>query len=196
MHQDTLIICYSRSGTTAVAAQQLSRMTGWKIAWVRDIHTRQTWRGYLRSAVEGLLRLGAPYTYRGPKPGRYRHVVLMGPVWFGGLASPLRRFIMDAEDSAESEDQLPQSVSCIFSMDARGGLRAAEQAAGLLARPLRFALPLTESQIYSGMARPKLSTFAQGIKAQQDRSAREDQLDVDAEADHSWGRASKTGTGA
>lgn len=194
MHQDTLIICYSRSGTTAVAAQQVARMTGWKIAWLRDVRARHTGWGYLRSAVEGLLGLGAPYTYRGPKPGRFRHVVLMGPVWFGGLASPLRQFIREAEESAESEDQLPQSVSFVCSMDARGGVRAAEQAASLLGRPLRNVLTLTESQIYSGIARPKLSGLAQGIKAQQDNLPEKGRAQT--EADHSWGRTRKTGTGA
>jgi flavodoxin len=165
MSHDTLIICYTRSGTTAVAARQLARLTGWRIGWVRDVEARLDLMGALRCVIEGALGLGARYVYRGPKPGRYRHVVLMSPIWMGSMASPLRRFIAEGEKSRDAGDHLPASVSCIHVMAGRNGQRAAEQTARLLHRPVHPVLALREKDVLNGAAYPQLIGFAHDVRA-------------------------------
>ena len=168
--QDTLIICYTRSGTTAVAAKKVSRMTGWRIGWVSDVVPRLDWWGTCRCTLEGLLGLDAPYAYRGPKPGRYQHVVVMGPVWMGSMASPLRRFIVESNRSSDPKDHLPPSVSCIYVMADSGGPRLTDRTSSPLGRAPHPVLLLKAQQVLDRSAHQMLMDFVRAINKLDDEA--------------------------
>ena len=78
-----LTVCYSYTGTSRRAAQLLCSHHGWPLGEVADTEPR----GLLRCVLDSLLRRRPHIVYRGPDPGDFRTVVLVGPIWVSRLAA-------------------------------------------------------------------------------------------------------------
>ena len=88
-----LVVYYSRTGYTKRVAHSLARRLN---ADLDEIGTDPRFgaRGYLRCALESLLKLQTTIHTPQHDPAAYGLVLLGGPVWVWGLSSPLRSYLM------------------------------------------------------------------------------------------------------
>jgi menaquinone-dependent protoporphyrinogen IX oxidase len=88
-----LVVYDSRTGHTEFVARQIASRCSADLEHIEDRSTRKGVVGYLRSSLEALLDL-RPAIERGRRrPGDYDPVILGTPVWFWGVASPVRTWV-------------------------------------------------------------------------------------------------------
>lgn len=92
MAKETLIVCYSRTGTTKRVASYLAATLDADIDFIREPESREGRFGYVRSALEAIAR-GVPAIETERDPRRYNLVVVGTPVWFGSMSSPVRAYL-------------------------------------------------------------------------------------------------------
>lgn len=92
----TLIVYYSRSGTTRALAAELAARLGADMAAIQESRPRAGVGGFLRSMLEVLRGTLPPIEPMHVDLSAYALVVLGTPVWVGRAASPVRRFLQEA----------------------------------------------------------------------------------------------------
>jgi flavodoxin len=86
-----IVIYYSRSGHTRTVAEEIARAFGRAdIEEIRDTAKRGGLFGWFRSARDGMKKLSTPLASPGRNVADYDLVIVGGPIWAGGLSSPVR----------------------------------------------------------------------------------------------------------
>jgi hypothetical protein len=88
-----LVVYYSRTGYTRRVAHSLARRLHADLEEIGS-DERPGALGYLRCALESLLRLQTAIRTPQHDPAAYGLVLVGGPVWFWGLSSPVRSYLM------------------------------------------------------------------------------------------------------
>lgn len=92
--QRTLVVCYSRTGTTRKVADAIARaLDNAECEQLQDTVNRAGLGGYLRSAMDGIFGRRTVLTGTRRDPRAYDLVVVGTPVWFGALSSPARTYL-------------------------------------------------------------------------------------------------------
>ena len=89
-----LIVCYSRTGTTAKVANALALACGADIERLQDLRPRDGATGFLRSAWQGLRKLPGEIAPPQRRPSDYPFILLGTPVWAGQMSAPMRSYIL------------------------------------------------------------------------------------------------------
>lgn len=130
MAKETLVVYYSRSGTTKRVAGYLAEALGADLELIEEPRSRAGVGGYLRSAFEAVgKRLPSIQTRRDPRD--YGLVVVGTPVWFGTMSSPVRAYLV------AHAKQLPRAAFFAV-MGGRGGddaVREMQRATGAVSAP-------------------------------------------------------------
>ena len=66
-----LLVCYSRTGNTRLVADELTQLTGWPLALIRDSKPRAGASGDWRCMLDAWLRSRPDYLYEGPTLERF-----------------------------------------------------------------------------------------------------------------------------
>ena len=164
-----LVVFHSRTGTCRQVAQRLASQGPWALG---EVDAPAGGQGYVRCAVQALLRLQPRVAYSGPDPAAFDLVVLVAPVWCGTLAAPMRSFV------AFHRRELPACalLSVMGGRGAEGAVRAVEQ---ILGRTLRVTAALREAeirgnhhhQVLAGFARRVAALIGPAVAARQPRAA-------------------------
>lgn len=136
----TLVVYHSRSGYTRRVAESLARRLDADLDEIVTEAPRRGPQGYVRCALESMLHLRA--RIRGPQrdPAAYGRVVIGGPVWFWGLSSPVRSWLM------KHRHRLPQ-VAYFCTMGGSGAARVFAAMEQITARHPVATLALTDRDI-------------------------------------------------
>ena len=113
----TLVVYYSRSGTTRDVAHAIARAMGAEVEEIVDTTPRSGPFGYFWSAVESSLEI-APSIQAGKRDPRDYDLVIVGtPVWASNVSTPVRAYL------SERRGQMPK-VAFFCTMGGRGSERA------------------------------------------------------------------------
>lgn len=156
--ENTVIVFYSRTGTTRQVAEQLAAQLGAEVHEVRDVRSRAGLAGDVRCVVDNLLQRHVAYAYDGRPLAAYDQVVLLTPIWIGRLAAPMRSFLAD-----HGRVQGRLAVVCL--MASRGAFNAIEEVARLSGKVPQPVLALLQRQVQTGEAREMLDGFVGQIAA-------------------------------
>lgn len=134
-----LVVYYSRTGYTRRVAHSLARRLN---ADLEEIGTdpRPGARGYLRCALESMLKLQTAIHTPQHDPAAYGLVLVGGPVWFWGLSSPVRSYLM------LRRRRLPQ-VAFFCTMGGSGSRRVFDMMTTLAGKRPLATLALTDRDI-------------------------------------------------
>jgi len=88
-----LVVYYSRSGHADLVAKQLAARCHADLERIEDRSPRQGVTGHLRSALESILGLRPAIARACRHPADYDLVIVGTPVWFWGVASPVRTWV-------------------------------------------------------------------------------------------------------
>lgn len=88
----TLVVCYSRSGTTLRVAREIATALGADLERIEEASQRAGKSGFVVSAFETLAK-GLPSIGVRHDPRAYELVVIGTPVWLGSMCSPVRSYV-------------------------------------------------------------------------------------------------------
>lgn len=89
----SLILFYSRSGTTASAAHSLAQQLGADIGEIACDRYRFPFLGYARAGHDSLKRVLPPITVSSAPIASYDRLILGTPIWTSYPATPMRAFL-------------------------------------------------------------------------------------------------------
>ncbi len=154
----SLIVFYSRSGTTKEVAEELSRSLKCEIEEIKDIKSRAGALGWLRSGKEAATKVLPKIKKTEKKADSYDLIILGTPVWAGTMASPVRTYITQNKDYFNKV--------CFFST--RGGQnpqKAFDDMSGLCAKKPLATLSLRTKEVKAKEYKNSVSEFVKNIKA-------------------------------
>ena len=155
----TLIIYYSRGGTTKRIAEELAKKLGSDVDPITEPRGRGGLLGYLRSGFEASRRKQPSINPPGKNPSQYDLVVVGTPVWAGNVSSPVRSYL-----SQHGEEIKAAAFFCTMG-GSNPGKTFPEMEACSGKKP-RATLALQASRIGSEDAEAELKAFADALKPQ------------------------------
>lgn len=162
----TLVVVYSRTGTTSKIGAEIARRCGGDLEELRDVGSRRGIFGFLRSAMEANRKVAAKIQTP-VKPWRDYDIVVLGtPVWAGHLSSPMRGYL-------STERKAPKRIAFFCTMGGRGAEAVFGEFTELTHAAPVATLALTEAQIRRGEYGDAVSSFARkvsGLDGVNDRS--------------------------
>jgi len=153
----TLIVYYSRSGTTRAVARRLGELLGGDVEEIRDMRSRKGAIGFMRSGFEALGKRKTAIVLPASNPKDYDLVVVGTPIWAGRIASPMRAYL----------NQMQGAIPCCacFCTSGGGGYASAlEEMVELVGCRKCATLELTEKQVKSESLSSVLATFADKLR--------------------------------
>lgn len=90
---DTLVIYYSRTGTTAALATAIAKRMNADVERITDTFKRDGPVGFVRSLYDAVKRRGSTLNPLGVDPTQYRLVLIGTPDWGVSMAAPVRTFL-------------------------------------------------------------------------------------------------------
>ena len=113
----TLVVYYSRSGTTRELAKAIAQALGADVEEIADPTPRAGVLGFMVSGFQSVTKREAPIRPRVKDPRDYDLVVLGTPVWASNMSSPMRAYL------GAARGRLPR-VAFFCTMGGRGDERA------------------------------------------------------------------------
>ncbi|WUR10994.1 flavodoxin [[Empedobacter] haloabium] len=138
-----LVVYYSRTGYTRRVAQSLAHAGAADIEELLPLRGYAGQWGYVRAALDALLRRKpalAPLRYR---PEEYETVLVGVPVWTGRPAAPVRTFVAEYGSRC-------RRLAAFCTMGGRGGEAVLDTLADLAGKPLLARLVLNDREIDAG----------------------------------------------
>lgn len=155
---DTLVVFYSRTGTTRKAAEALAQAGGWDLAEIQDEATLAGRRGPLRSVIEAVFGREPKVQYFGHDPGLYDLVIIATPVWASNIASPVRSFLTQYRARMKR-------VSFLCTLGGSGAETARKRFAAACGKVPLDSLALTSAEMQSGSHAGRIESFARRLRA-------------------------------
>jgi len=94
MPAKSLVVYYSRTGTTAAVAQLIASGIGAELEKIEDKKDRRGLLGALRTGKDVFLNKLAEIEQPKNDPSNYDLVIIGTPVWAGGLSLPVKAYIL------------------------------------------------------------------------------------------------------
>jgi hypothetical protein len=153
----SLVIYYSFSGNTRAVAERAARDLGADIAEVRSARYEAAGFRFLRAAFDSWRGRLPAIEITGGHPEEYDFVLLMGPVWVGHAATPVRAYL------TQNRGKL---IRAAFLLTFGGSCspRAFQEMSTLAAIAPEATLMLSEREIKASSALPALASFLSSIK--------------------------------
>lgn len=89
----TLVVYFSRTGTTRRIAGAVAAGLGAALEEIEDGQNRRGILGFLRAGREAMLKKPAKIGEKKNDPGGYSMVIIGTPVWAGNISSPVRAYL-------------------------------------------------------------------------------------------------------
>lgn len=155
-NQRSLVIYYSRTGTTRKVVEALSQVLDCDIEEIVEAKSRMGLFGYLRSVVEARRERPAAIAAAKRDPSSYDLVVVGTPVWAWSVSSPVRAYLITMKA------RLPD-VAFFCTLGGAGSARAFAQMQGLTGKAPRAQCVVTAKEVSSGRYRERVSAFAKAL---------------------------------
>lgn len=161
----TLVVHYSRTGNTRRVGRAIAEALGADVEEIRDRTDRSGIPGFLRSALEALLRSFAPIDRPRRDPADYDLVVVGTPVWTGSVSSPVRTWLW------LERDRLP-AVAFFATVGGGGSERAFGQMREIAGKAPVATLSLSQRDLARGVPRERVADLVRRIAAARRRPRR------------------------
>lgn len=152
-----LVVAYSYTGSSRRLASWLSAQHGWPVAEISEARPREGLAGLWRCLLDALLDRLPEIKRTGLALQDYDAVVLVAPIWFNRLASPMRSFI------ATYRDRLP-SVVLLSVMGKRGASLAEVDLKRLTGHQPILSEVFTAQEVEEARDTPRLPALADAVR--------------------------------
>lgn len=149
----TLIVYYSRSGTTRIVAMALAKLLGAELAEIRCDRYQRGIVSYLRAghdSIKGRLPdIEVPPAVNQP----WEMMIVAAPLWAGHAATPIRRFLA-------GDRKLPDKLGLLLTRGGSSPEAAFAEMQAQLPAPARAKLALRAKDIQADASADSLRAFA------------------------------------
>jgi menaquinone-dependent protoporphyrinogen IX oxidase len=153
----TLVVYYSRSGTTRKIAEALSEALNANIEEIVDANGRAGFFGYVRSLVEAIQKNPSAIAQSKSDLSSYDRVVIGTPVWAWSVSSPVRAYLM------ANKGHLPE-VAFFCTLGGKGSESVFGQMQSLAGKAPRAVYAVTAGEVTSARYRAGLAAFAKALE--------------------------------
>jgi len=155
----SLVVYYSRSGTTRLVAEFLAAALSCDIQAIVETKDRHGLAGWIRSAIEANRRIpSSTIAAANTDPSSYDIVIIGTPVWAWSLSSPVRAYM------AANRARLP-AVAFFCTLGGAGGARTFAQMQTLAGKEPRACVTVRAVDVMKRRHAAKLAPFIQALKA-------------------------------
>ena len=152
----TLVVFYSRSGTTRRIAQALSEILECDLEEITEPTARTGFLGYIRSLLEARRKRPSVVAPKQHDVSSYDLVVVGTPVWGWSLSSPVRAYLM------ATASQLPE-VAFFCTLGGRGSENAFAQMTAIVGKKPRAVCAITQREALSASHAERLVAFERAL---------------------------------
>jgi len=128
----TLVVYFSRSGTTRKVAEELARALGADLERINDHEDRSGFGGYMRSGRQALKDVLVQIDEPGRDPADYDLVIVGTPVWAYKMCSPVRTYLTNYASRIKD--------AAFFCTADRREEKTLEDMAGLAGKPAKASM--------------------------------------------------------
>jgi flavodoxin len=153
----TLVVFYSRSGTTRRIAQALSEALQCDLEEITEPRKRTGFLGYIRSLLEASRKRPSTIAPKTHDVSSYDLVVIGTPVWAWSLSSPVRAYLM------ATASQLPK-VAFFCTLGGNGSESAFAQMTAIVGKEPRAVCAITQREALSENYFDRLSPFEKTLR--------------------------------
>jgi len=153
----TLIVFYSRSGTTRRVAQALAEALQCCLEEITEPKPRTGFLGYLRSLLEARRKRPATIAPQKHDVSSYDLVVVGTPVWAWSVSSPVRTYLM------ATASQLPDAAF-FCTLGGAGSESTFAQMTAIVGKQPRAVCAITARDVLSGRHFERLSAFEKALQ--------------------------------
>jgi flavodoxin len=94
----TLVVFYSRTGTTKKVAEKIAQNLNCDIEQITTSDNRMGITGYIKCGKEGMKGIPAKINPITKNPANYDLVIIGTPNWAGNMSSPIRTYLTENKD--------------------------------------------------------------------------------------------------
>lgn len=152
----TLVVYFSRTGTTKKVAEKIASEIGADIEEIKEEKPRKGFLGYMRSGREATLKSKPKIDDPLKKPKEYDLVIIGTPVWSWGVSSPVRSYINLVKDDLKG-------VAFFCTMGGSGGKNAFKHMEDAASMVPKFTLELKQKEVMDESYLPKVKQFTDKI---------------------------------
>jgi flavodoxin len=152
----TLVVFYSRSGTTRRIAQALSGVLKCDLEEITEPRPRTGFLGYMRSLLEASRKLPSVIAPKKRDVSSYDLVVIGTPVWAWSLSSPVRAYLK------ANASELPE-VAFFCTLGARGSESTFAQMTAIVGKRPRAVCAITQREALSQSYLERLTVFEKAL---------------------------------
>lgn len=152
----SLVVFYSRTGTTKKAAMEIAKLLKADFEEIIDTKDRKGIIGYLLSGRDAALKKPAKIKKPLKNPASYDLVVIGTPVWAWNMSAPVRACLMQAKGKIKK-------TAFFCTMGGSGGERAFREMEALLGKKPAAAMDLKMREVIKGEYSEKVRKFVKEI---------------------------------
>jgi flavodoxin len=157
----TLVVFYSRTGTTKKVAEAIAEKTGADLEEIKDTVDRGGAMGYLRSGRDAMKKRLTNLEPVLKNPADYDLVVIGTPIWGWNVSAPVRTYLTE-----QKEKFLPEAdkkVAFFCTMGGSGDKNAFSEMGKIIGKKPATTLALTTKEVVSGNISEKIDSFVNSI---------------------------------
>lgn len=154
---NSLVVYYSRKGTTKKIGELISTEANWESEEIIDTKKRKGFIGFLKSGKDATLKKLANIKEIQKNPELYDLIILGTPIWNRRMTPAIRTYITEFKNSI-------QDVAFFCTEGGRGGQKAFDSMANLCDKTPISTLEITKSDIENGDHKDKIKNFIQDLK--------------------------------
>jgi flavodoxin len=155
--QRTLVVYYSRSGTTRKIAEAISRELNCEVDEIIETKSRAGVFGYLRSVIEARRQRPSVIAPAKQDPSSYDLVIVGTPVWAWSVSSPVRAYLMATRGRL-------LEVAFFCTLGGAGADRAFAQMGAIAGKTPCALCAITTREMTSGRCRERVVDFARALE--------------------------------
>lgn len=152
----TLVVFYSRSGTTRRIAEALAAMLKCELEEITEPRPRTGFLGYMRSLLEARRKIPCSIAPGKHDVSSYDLIVIGTPVWAWSLSSPVRAYL------TATASRLPE-VAFFCTLGSRGSESAFAQMTTIVGKKPRAVCAITQRDALSGSHVERLAAFGKAL---------------------------------
>jgi len=153
----TLIVYYSRTGTTKKIAELIREKLSADIEEIEDTINRQGIVGYFRSGRDAMRKNFTKLEVFEKNLNDYDLVIIGTPIWGWNMSVPVRTFVTEQKNNLKN-------VAFFCTMGGSGSVKAFEEMWEIIGKEPKATLALTNKEIINNNFQEKINFFLEGIK--------------------------------
>lgn len=153
----TLLVYYSRTGTTKKAALKIAEALSCESEEIKDVKSRAGVIGYLKSGREAMLKKLPLIAASKHDPKDYDLLIIGTPVWAAALSSPVRTYLTKEKDKIKK-------FALFITQGGRGAENVIKDVESIIGHYGEAALVLSTKEVVADLAKGKIDSFIKAIK--------------------------------